>query len=89
VVNEPAQQTANFTRSVYLLIMIDTFSLRPSLHFPKLHPTSLPRILYNLGNKTSTFSIDYAFLCESDDTGSVTLQGIYMVSDPTRDIQDQ
>jgi len=57
--------------------MIDSLLLRPSLHFPKLHPTTLPRILCNLGNKTSKFSIDKVCLGESDDTGSVTLQRIY------------
>ena len=47
-VKETALQAANFIRSIYRLIMVDTLLLRPSLHlltlhfFPnKLHPTIL------------------------------------------------
>jgi hypothetical protein len=45
-----------------------------TLHFLsfKLHPTTLPRLLCNRENKTAK-----ACLCETDDTGSLTIQGIY------------
>jgi hypothetical protein len=35
------RKAANFIRSTYLLIMLDTLSLRLSLHFTQLHFTSL------------------------------------------------
>ena len=46
--------------------------------FTKLHPTTLPHVLCNRGNKTSTFTLAKVCLCESEDTGSVTLQQIYV-----------
>jgi hypothetical protein len=44
---ETAIKAANFILSIYLLKMIDTLFLRPSLHFfPfKLHPTTLHHTL--------------------------------------------
>ena len=57
--------------------MADTLLRRPSLHFTKLHPAPLPRLLCNRGNITSTLAIAKACLCESDDTWSVTLEGTY------------
>jgi len=41
VINEKAVQAANFVWSTYLLIMLDTLLLRPSLHFTQLHSASL------------------------------------------------
>jgi len=41
VINEKAIYAANFIRSVYLLIMLDTMLLTPSLLFTKLHPATL------------------------------------------------
>jgi hypothetical protein len=33
LINETATQAANFIRSVYLTIIVDTLYLRPTLHF--------------------------------------------------------
>jgi len=41
VINERAIQAANFISSIYLLIMVNTMLLRPSLRFTTLHPTTL------------------------------------------------
>jgi hypothetical protein len=41
VINETTILAANFLWSIYLLIMIDTLLLRPSLHSTTLYPTSL------------------------------------------------
>jgi hypothetical protein len=47
VINETAIYAANLTRSIYLLIMIDTLLVRPSLHYTTLHPaTFLSTSLY-------------------------------------------
>ena len=40
VINRTAIQAANFAWSIYLLIMVDTLLLRPSLHFTTLHQTT-------------------------------------------------
>ena len=41
MINEKVILAANFIWSIYLLIMLETLFLRPSLHFTQLHFTSL------------------------------------------------
>jgi hypothetical protein len=53
VVNKKAIQAANFLSSVYLLIMLDTLLLRPSLHFATLHPPTLHFTSRHLINNTT------------------------------------
>ena len=48
VVNETDLYASNFKWSVYLLIMIDTLFLRPSLHSTTLQPTTLYSTLLHL-----------------------------------------
>jgi hypothetical protein len=47
VINETAIYAANFIWSVYLVIMLDTLLLRPSLHFTPLHYATTKTVTFH------------------------------------------
>jgi len=63
VINDKAVHAANVIRSMYLLIMVDTLLLRPSLHFTPLHSTSLHLLtLHFLSFKLQPTTLHYPLI---------------------------